>query len=514
VRIEDLLRRNAVQCGDGLAVIDEERELTWSQLDQESNRLAQAFLARGYREQERVAVILTNSVAIPIVFFALWKCNMVSVAVNPRLTGPEIRRILEHSGASAAICESEVAAGAARDVQASHLRIRDVVTTRDLGPEYDSLADFTADASDAAVARHGTGEDLRSIRYTSGTTGLPKGCMATHAQQLASASNLLIELDIDRGGPMYLAVPMTLGVGAFYVTAGAYLATPLLIRSKFSPESFRADLAEYGVRHAFLVPTMLVDLAADFAARPPEGPTSLDIVGYGGAGVSWDVVESVQKALGCRLYHALGATEFGGMATLFTPADHEFMFAQEKKPWPTTSVGRAAAYAQLRIVDADGNEVAQGEIGEIQVRSASSFSGYWSQPEETRQVFRDGWLALGDMGFADEFGYVYLADRKQGVIRSGSQNVYSAEVEIVIQTCPGVARAGVVGVADPRFGESVKAYVQLEPGATLTEEQILEHCVDKLAGYKRPRFVEFIPEVPVDEGGKVQRKALRALNPD
>jgi len=174
-------------------------------------------------------------------------------------------------------------------------------------------------------------------------------------------------------------------------------------------------------------------------------------------------------------------------------------------------VGRAAAYAKLRIVDADGQDVGPGEIGEIQVKCASTFSGYWAQPEETRQVFKDGWLALGDMGFADEFGYVYLADRKQGVIRSGSQNVYAAEVETVIQTCPGVLRAGVVGVPDPRFGETVKAYVQLEPGAQVTEEQILEHCADKLAGYKRPRLVEFIDEVPADEGGKIQRSALRAL---
>lgn len=510
MRIDDLLRRNARQIGSATAVIDDTRELTWAELDSESSRIANVLLAHGYRDQERVAVVLTNSAWIPVFFFALWKCNLVSVAINPRLTVPEISRILEHCGASGVICETATAAEAARQVQLSHRRIRDIVSITGDVPGAVSVADFTAGAMDAPVARHGCGDDLRSIRYTSGTTGVPKGCMATHAQQLASVSNLLIELDIDRSGPMYLAVPLTLGVGAFYLTACSYLGVPLLLRARFSAEGFRADVARYGVRHAFLVPTMMVDLVENFKADPPAGESPVDLIGYGGAAVSWEVVQSVQQGLGCRAYQCLGATELGGMATLFTPADHTFMFGREK-PWPVTPVGRAAAYSQLRIVGPDGAELPPGEIGEIQIKSASNFSGYWAQPEETRAVFRDGWLSLGDMAFADQYGYVYLADRRQGVIRSGSQNVYAAEVEVVLQSFPGVARAGVVGVPDPRFGESVKAYVQLDPGALVTEQQIVEYCADKLAGYKRPRYIEFIAEVPVDEGGKVQRTALRAI---
>jgi acyl-CoA synthetase (AMP-forming)/AMP-acid ligase II len=515
VRIDDLLRRNALQRADDVAIIDAERELTWSELDRETDKMANALLSRGYREQERVAVVLSNSASTPVVFFALWKCNLVSVAINPRLTGSEIERILEHSGVTAVICESEVAAAAAQAVQASHRRIRDVFSVRVLDDgSVPTLASVVAEASSLPVARRGGGDDLRSIRYTSGTTGVPKGCMATHSQQLASVANLLVELDIDRSGPMYLAVPLTLGVGAFYLTLCAYAGSPLLIRSKFTAASFRDDLERYDVRHAFLVPTMLVDLVEDLAQRPLVRDCSLDIVGYGGAAVGWEVVETVQKALGCRIYQCLGATELGGMATLFTPADHELMFAREKKPWPTTPIGRAAAYAQLRIVDGEGAPTTAGEVGEIQVRSASNFAGYWGQPEETRAIMRrGGWLALGDMGFTDEFGYVYLADRRQDVIRSGAQNVYAAEVEIVVQSHPSVARAGVVGTPDHRFGEAVKAYVQLVPGAAVSTEEIVDYCADRLAGYKRPRVVVFVDLLPVDEGGKVRRGALRTLGP-
>lgn len=503
MRIEDLLRRNARGMPDALAVVDESTAYTWGELDTAANRLANALRARGFREQERVAVVLTNRVDIPVVFFALWKCNLVTVAINPRLTVPEVRRILQHSGASAVICESPAAVEAAREAPT----VREVWAIGAVDGAT-PLAEVTEGAPSDDPPPLGTGDDLRSLRYTSGTTGLPKGCMATHAQQLASVSNFLIEVEVPRDGPTYLSVPMTLGVGAFYLTAAAYLGVPLLIRRKFDPASFLRDVDKHGVRHAFLVPTMLVDLVEALPDRGRPRPSSLRLLGYGGAQVSWNVVRGVRDRLGCELYQGLGATEAGGYATLLTPADHRYLL-KHGSPSPIVPVGRPAAYARTRIIDEHGRDVAPGETGELRIRSASTFSGYWAQPEESRAAMPDGWLALGDLAWQDERGYIYLVDRKQGVIRSGAQNVYAAEVEAVVQACPGVLRAGVVGVPDDRFGEIVKALVVRAPGATLTEEQLMAFCAERLANYTRPRVVEFVPEIPVDEGGKVRRAELR-----
>ncbi|HEY8480486.1 MAG TPA: class I adenylate-forming enzyme family protein [Spirillospora sp.] len=507
MRIESLLRRNAVQFADRPALIEDHRRLTWSELDAEVNRLANALRARGYREQERVAVVLTNGCDIPITYFALWKCNLVSVAINPKLTVHEIRRILQHSGASAVICESGPAVEAAADAPT----VREVFHVGDGLPGAQPLHELTKGSSTEDPPVVGTGDDLRSLRYTSGTTGLPKGCMATHRQQLASVSNFLIEVEVPRTGPTFLSVPMTLGVGAFYLTAATYLAVPLLIRRRFDAAAFRADVEAHGVTHAFLVPTMLVDLAKELEEHGPWDASPLQLIGYGGATISWDVVRAVRDGVGCRMYQGLGATEAGGYATLLTPDDHDFLLSREN-PSPVVSVGRPAAYARVRIVDENGEEVPRGETGELQLSSASTFSGYWSQPEETRAAIRDGWLSLGDLAWQDERGYVYLVDRKQGVIRSGSQNVYAAEVEAVVQSCPGVNRAGVVGVPDPRYGEIVKALVEKADGADLTAEELIDFCAERLASHKRPRIVEFVPAIPVDDGGKVRRAELKKLS--
>jgi acyl-CoA synthetase (AMP-forming)/AMP-acid ligase II len=511
VRIEDLLRRNAVQRADEVALIDDRRQLTWSELNGEANRLANAFLANEYGEQERVAVVLSNSCDLPVVFYGLWKCNLVSVAINPRLTESEVRRILEHSGASVVFCESEAVVAAASGLPS----MRDIVSVGGALAGARAFEHFLGSVSDEEPPRIGCGDDLRSLRYTSGTTGRPKGCMATHAQQLASVTNFLVEVKVPRTGPSFLSVPMTLGVGAFYLTAAAYLGVPLLIRKRFDAKAFRADVEKHGVVHAFLVPTMLIDLVRGAETEGPWQDAPLGMIGYGGATISWEVIRALREIVSVDLYQGLGATEAGGFATLMTPGDHDRMLARDELP-SLVPVGRQAAYARARVVDESGDEVERGVPGEFQISSASTFSGYWAQPDETRRVMKDGWLRLGDIAFQDDEGYIYLVDRKQGVIRSGSQNVYAAEVEAVVQSCPGVFRAAVVGVPDERFGALVKALVQREEGAELTEQEIIAFCEERLANYKRPRFVQFVEAIPVDDAGKVKRPLLASLtqNPD
>lgn len=507
MRIENLLRQNAVRRGDRLAVLADGGQLTWAELDRATDRLANALIAREHREQERIALVLANDHRVVIAYHGLWKANLVTVGVNPRLTATEMRRILVHSGASALICDSAVAVEAAAGAPG----IRRIITVGavEQGPSMVPVEDFdelVAGADPTPTPPLGSGTDLRSLRYTSGTTGAAKGCMATHEQQLASTANYLCEVEVPRGGPTWVSVPLSLGVGASFVTTTAYLGVPLLLRRRFDAAAFLDDVEQHGVVHTFLAPTMLVDLVAALPGLDPGRARALGLIGYGGAAVSWDLVRALSEALDVGFYHAFGATEAGGFSALLTPEDHRrFLAAGATSIVP---VGRPAAFADVAIVNPDGREVAAGEVGEMRIRSASVFSGYWSQPEVTRAVLADGWLRLGDMARRDDDGYIYLADRAQGVIRSGAQNVYAGEVEAVLQSCPGVHRAAVVGVPDERYGEAVKALVQLAPGRELTEQEVLDHCATQLSRYKRPREVEFVAELPVDDGGKIKRAEL------
>ncbi|TDE56171.1 hypothetical protein E1295_11435 [Nonomuraea mesophila] len=505
MRIENLLRQNAVRRGPLPAVICDQAQLSWAELDIETNRLANALIGLGYRAQERIALVMSNCHHIVTAFHGAWKANLVTVGINTRLTAPEIARILTHSGASAIICDTPAAVEAATQVPG----IRGIYTIGLGDDEQGSFAHLVASGDPGEVPEMGTGDELRSLRYTSGTTGASKGCMATHDQQLASTANYLCEVNVPRGGPTWISVPLTLGVGASFVTTTAYLGVPLLLRRRFDPAAFVDDIDRFGVEHAFLVPTMLVDLVRALPELDLARASALELVGYGGASVSWSLIRSLAEALDLEFYHAFGATEAGGFVALLTPDDHRNFLRTEATS--IVPVGRPAAFAEVRIFDAEDREVAVRETGEMRIRAASVFSGYWSQPEVTRAVLKDGWLRLGDMAWRDERGYIYLADRAQGVIRSGAQNVYAGEVEAVLQACPGVARAAVIGVPHERFGESVKALVQRAPDAALTEQQVLDYCAERLAGYKRPREVEFVSDLPVDEGGKIRRAELKRV---
>lgn len=506
MRIETLLRQNAQRWPDAAAVIGEDDELTWGALDDASNRLANALADRDHLQHERIAIVVPNSPIVALSYFGAWKRNLVTVAINPRMTVAEIERIIVHSGARSLIASTPEAIAAAA-------RCPDVRTTIGVGGVDGadvSLEQLLADGDPADAPALGVGSDLRSLRYTSGTTGAPKGCMATHDQQLASVSNFLAQVAVPRDRPTYLSVPMTLGVGAFYLTATAYLGAPLLVRQRFDPAGFVTDVDKHGAAHAFVVPTMMIDLQRHLAEHPELTVDGFEVLGYGGAQISWSLVTELQQRLGCDFYQGLGATEAGGYATLLTPADHRELTRQPSES-PLASVGRAAAYADVAIIDDTGAEVPTGDLGELRIRSASNFSGYWSQPELTRETLVDGWLALGDVAFRDERGFIYLVDRKGGLIRTGSQNVFPAEVEAELNSHPAVARSAALGVPDERFGKRVVALVTIDDGATVDAESLVAYCAERLAPHKRPRQIAVVAELPFDEGGKLRRKELPAL---
>jgi acyl-CoA synthetase (AMP-forming)/AMP-acid ligase II len=339
------------------------------------------------------------------------------------------------------------------------------------------------------------------LRYTSGTTGGAKAAILAHRVYQASLDNLLAQLHpLSPEDRVLHAAPLTHASGA--------LVYPILmegganvVMEKFDAESALELIERLRVTTMFVVPTILQRLAAapGFQTRDLS---SLRSVFYGGAPMAPDKLLPVIGRLGRALVHIYGMTEAPWPITVLGREEH----------YPGNprlgSIGRPTAICELRIVGAEGEELPDGGVGEIQVRGRNVMSGYWQDPEATALALREGWLGTGDLGRRDSGGYYYLVDRKKDVIISGGFNVYAQEVELALAEHPGVAEAAVVGFPSADWGETVAAYVVPRPRANLTVEEIDAWARRRLADYKRPRRVILLEELPKNPAGKVVKSAL------
>jgi acyl-CoA synthetase (AMP-forming)/AMP-acid ligase II len=304
--------------------------------------------------------------------------------------------------------------------------------------------------------------------------------------------------------PSYTAGGMVRAVSALY------LGQTLVLHSRFEPDAVLDEIERSRVSFTTFVPTMLVSTLRALAAAPRD-TSSLRRISYGSAPVPPGLAEEAIQRLGCDLQQRYGLTEAGGQATILDPADHRAMLAGDEAL--RTSCGRESPFAEIRIVDASGDEVPTGEVGEIVIRSDAVARGYWNRPEASAATFRTDGLRTGDLGRMDERGYLHIAGRKTDMVISGGFNVYPAEIERVIAGHPGVELVAVVGLPHPEWGETPVAVVVPKNGAAgpALEEQLRALCRDNLAGYKQPRRFEFHPELPLGPAGKVLKRELRAL---
>lgn len=269
----------------------------------------------------------------------------------------------------------------------------------------------------------------------------------------------------------------------------------------FDPVATMRAIETHRVTDALLVPVM-IQMLVDHPEVAEHDLSSVQRIMYGAAPIAQAVLERAMKAFpNAGLTQAYGMTELAPVATLLGPADHAGGLLR--------SAGRGAPHAEVRIVDADDNEVPRGTVGEIAVQGDHVMLGYWNRPEETAAAIRDGWMHTGDGGYMDEQGYVYVVDRIKDMIVSGGENVYSAEVENAVAAHPSVAACAVIGVPDREWGERVHAVIVCLPGTSVTVEEIRDHAKTLIAGYKAPRTIEVVDSLPVSGAGKIRKRELR-----
>ena len=498
-RAADVIRTYAAERPDVVAVRQADRSLTYAELDERSSRLAQALRATGAGPGSRVAYLDRSAPEVVELLFAAAKVGAVLVPVNWRLAVPELRVVLEDARSPLLVVGSEFEEAAAEVVAAMTAPPRVVRVAADyegwLHAHEPRDPGFRGEAGDVVLQL-----------YTSGTTGVPKGVLTTH-RNLAACAETSPYWQFDSETVSATPLPMFHIGGIGWTFLGLWNgATTILVRD-FVPDVVLELLERERVTNAIFVPTMLQMLTAAPGAAARDY-SALRSITYGASPITTRVLKAALRTFRCALYGVYGLTESTGGVVQLEPEDHE---ADGPREHLLRSVGRPLPWVELRVVDpASGTERASGEVGEVWLRAPNVTPGYFERPEETAAALTaDGWLRTGDGGYVDESGYLFLTDRIKDMIVSGGENVYPVEVEEALAAHPGVLDVAVIGVPDDRWVEAVSAVVVRRPGWEVTAEELVALARERLAGYKIPRSIEFVDDLPRTPSGKVLKRELR-----
>ena len=506
--VAEWIVRNSRWRPDKLALVAGDRRLTYAEFNARVNRQVHGLIAAGMRKGDRIAYLGNNHCEAVECTAAAAKGGFVHVPISFRLSIREVRQILQHSSARSLIIEREFAEklGAISDCQDLE-RIIPFDPANACASDYETwLAAQSADEPDVDVVD----EDNFLIVYTSGTTGSPKGVLFQHRQPIAHAPVPVLYYDIREDSRLLMVYPhnSVASINMFYVPAWMQGATVVLADARgFSAERWLAQVQAEEITHCHLVPTMLVRVLDSGATRKFD-LSSLQTIGYGSAPMPRERIEQLHETFGSILVQGYGMTEVSSLAAMLTKADHDRALRGDGKQ--LSACGRPVFGCEVRVVNERGAPVGPDEVGEIVFRSPQVASGYWRDPGRTQDAIRNGWLHSGDLATVDGEGYIYIVDRKSDIIISGGFNVSSKEVEEVIGWHPAVREAAVVARPDPEWGEKVHAFVVLQPGARLTQPELIAFCRDRLASIKCPDVVEFIDELPRNALGKFLKSELRA----
>ncbi|MCB2227705.1 MAG: long-chain fatty acid--CoA ligase [Desulfarculaceae bacterium] len=494
------LTRRAVLSAERIAVIDGERRISYSRLNQRVNQLARALAEGGLRRGDRLSMLALNCLEWVEAVMATAKLGVILVPLNWRLTPAELIYQLSDSQTRHLIFAPGLEDLAAQITPAAKLERLWVLGGEDHGEagSYEAaLAAQSAEEPELDYAVDLTCPHL--IVYTSGTTGRPKGAVLSQANSMWNALNLHVDLEFTSADRELVVLPMFHigGIGLFTLSL-IYVGASVVTQRDFDLAQIMRRLREEEVTLFFAVPAMYLLLIQS----PDFDPGAFDKVRMcfsGGAPLPPSLIEQYHE-LGITLQQGYGMSEASPSTTVLLP-----QYAWAKRG----SVGRPHMHVRLKIAGPKDQELPVGSVGQVLLKGPNIMQGYWNQPEANREVFAGGWFHTGDLGRLDEDGFLYIVDRQKDMYISGGENVYPAEVEHAIFELEDVAEAAVVGMPDPRWGETGMAFVVPRQGAELTQERILEHLRTRLAKFKLPRQVVFVQALPRTASGKVIKNRLR-----
>lgn len=499
--VGELIRRAAHKTPNQEAFIYGDERLTYLELEKKTLHLAGWLQQQGLEIGDKVGIIFKNNLAFVEVMFATASAGCVSVPINFRLAPEEFVYIINHSDTKVLFIEEEyqdmILSIRQELPNVEKIVVVGKVNSMELIP-YETIyhSEIPYQSIDGQVEEN----DACMICYTSGTTGKPKGAVLTHKNLLLSALNSVVDSKIERGSKQLVITPLFHIAGVGNVLISCTVGGLTVIHREFNPVGVLHTIHHEKINGLFMVPAMW-NLVLHVPNIEDYDLTSVQRCSTGAAICPLEVKHKMMKHFpNAGIFDAFGQTEMSPTTTCLLPQD------SLRK---TNSVGKPVMNVEVRIVDENMNDVPVGEIGEIIYRGPTVMKGYYKNPAATEEAFRGGWFHSGDLVRQDDEGFIYVVDRSKDMIISGGENIYPAEIEAALHKHDAIFEAAVVGVPDPKWGESVKAYIVLKNGKSLTEQEVIQHCLTHLASYKKPKYVEFLNELPRNPSGKILKRVLR-----
>jgi long-chain acyl-CoA synthetase len=534
MNIGRLAEDNIQRFGEYEFVYFEEQWHTNVEMNRLANKLGNALKSLGIKKGDRVGVQLLNCPQLIQAFFATFKIGAILVPINPSLRVHELSYIYQDAGLSVLISHTNYMDNI-REARREAPLLKDVILTGGAIPKealaYDSVIQ---QGSDALVIADTDNDDTAVMIYTAGTTGNPKGVMLTHynwythvtgyfdlvlldswgvkakgiIQERVAGQEKLVEKEgevygINRQRVSLITLPLFHGYGVFALNLEYLTGGKLVMIGRWDPEEAMNCIEQYRITEFRGVPTMYIQLL-NHPAAPRYDLSSLKTCICGSAPMPLEVARQWQKKYGIDIWEGYGLSEAstvncGNIAG--------------RRPPKYGSIGKCYQKCNtIKIFDENDQELPAGQSGEIVIKGPGVMKGYWNKPEETAAVLRNGWLHTGDVGYADEDGYLYITDRKKDLIIRGGENIYPKEIENILHQHPQVLEAGVIGISDPVYGEAIKAFIVLKTEGAATEEDLMNFCREQLPTFKRPRAIQIMDALPKSAMGKILRRELRKIS--
>ncbi len=492
----DGLRRNGWKFPLKVAVRDKFRETTYGELNARVNRLANGLLAIGVKRGDGVALSVGNRIEHLEIIFATAKIGALAIPLDVKWKALELASVVAALEPRFIILQEDCVGELAKAKELKDLSsIKAISLSADLS--YSGLLDGqSADEPELEVSE----DDPFAVLLTSGTTGFPKGCLATQRTFVFHCINNAIEKGLGAHDKAILSSPIYFNAGRSFTLGIIYYGGTMILHERFDAEEVLRTIERDKVTYVGAVPVMCERMLHVLESKKYD-TSSLRCLAITGGKVHPAVLESLQKNLTPNIYRTYASTDSGQMA-ISKPGD---------PPDKANSAGRPVWCVDLRIVDDLGKPVQVGEVGEIICQSPLATHGYYKNPEATNASFRDGWFYTGDLGYFDEEGFLFVSGRKKDMVKSGGISIYPLEIESVIYNHPDILEAAVIGVPDPQWGEALKAVIVLKPGGKMDSAELLHFCRERLSAYKVPKSAEFVESLPHTEVGKVNKVQVREM---
>ena len=494
--MHDGLKRNAHKVPLKVAARDRHRATTYGELNTRVNRLADGLLSLGVRKGDGVALWVGNRIEHLEIIFATAKIGALAIPLDVKWKALELASVIAALGPRFIVLQEDLAGELEKAGQIKDLRFLTVVT---LSPDRSYGGLLTGRSSEEpTVAVYE--DDPFAVLLTSGTTGFPKGCLATHRTFVFHCINNAIEKGLGAHDQAVLSSPIYFNAGRSFTLGVIYFGGSVILHERFDAEEVLKTIEREKITYIGAVPTMCERMLRVLESTRYDTST-LRCLAITGGKVHPAVLEALKANITPNIYRTYASTDSGQMA-ISKPAD------MEEKPG---AAGRPVWCVDLRIVDDRHHPLPVGEVGEIICRSPLATHGYYKNPEATSASFRDGWFYTGDLGYFDEAGFLYVVGRKKDMIKSGGISVYPLEIESALYGHPEVLEAAVLGVPDAQWGEAVTAVVVLKPRARAAGAELIAFCKERLAAYKVPKSVEIRASLPHTEIGKINKAKLREI---